>query len=396
MAVANTYVEPTTGTSLNTARGQFNDAMRALLTNFKGPNPPTLITADGVSIGEQDGMLYRSPTSNALYISDTANKKNGVVGGNFTRWGIGHRVEPSLAVLTTNLNTYEIGELVATLDTGKLYFRNSNTAAIGSFLDVGNPTGYSVQGPYNNVTFTGQNVTAITLLATANVGIGTSTPTAELDVRGNVNITGNTYLGSWVQHVADLTTRFGFPSATTSTFVIQTNNAERVRVDLTGNVGVGTASPMSKLDVTGNVAISTNLTVLGQANVIGVFGMTSAANAFSTLTVTGNTYIYSNVIVSGDMTTASDARLKENVKLVSNALNMVSALEGVYYTRIGDASRRIGVIAQQVEQHLPEVVSYDGEYKSVAYGNIVGLLIEAIKELRTEVDYIKATMSRGV
>ena len=61
---------------------------------------------------------------------------------------------------------------------------------------------------------------------------------------------------------------------------------------------------------------------------------------------------------------------------------------GVWYS-MGDKDR-VGVIAQEIEQVLPEVVvTGDDGYKAVAYGNIVGVLIEAIKELRSEVDRLK-------
>ena len=82
----------------------------------------------------------------------------------------------------------------------------------------------------------------------------------------------------------------------------------------------------------------------------------------------------------GNVTAYSDERLKENIKTIPNALETVKKLRGVSFDRKDFSSRGIGVIAQEIEQVLPEVV-VDGEYKSVSYGNIVGLLIEAIKEL---------------
>ena len=75
--------------------------------------------------------------------------------------------------------------------------------------------------------------------------------------------------------------------------------------------------------------------------------------------------------------------LKSDVATIDNALDKVMNLRGV--TFIKSAEKGMGVIAQEVEQVIPEVVS-DGEYKSVAYGNMVGLLIEAVKELKTELD----------
>jgi hypothetical protein len=193
MPVSNTYVEPTSGTTLNLARQQLNDSMRAVLTNFKGPNIPTNLKADDVLFtDQQDGMLFRSAVTNALYISDSVNKQAGNIGGNFTRWGIGTRVEPTVASLTsraTLANFYETGEVVVTLDTGRLYVKNGTTNTFGSFVDVGNPVGYTV-GTLSNITFSGESVRAPRFLADSNVGINNLTPSAALHVVGTANITG--------------------------------------------------------------------------------------------------------------------------------------------------------------------------------------------------------------
>ena len=91
---------------------------------------------------------------------------------------------------------------------------------------------------------------------------------------------------------------------------------------------------------------------------------------------------------TGDITAYSDERLKSEVQTIDNALELVDSLRGVYYTK--DDKRGVGVIAQETEKVLPEVV-HDQEdgYKSVAYGNIVGVLIEAIKELKAEIAELK-------
>lgn len=94
----------------------------------------------------------------------------------------------------------------------------------------------------------------------------------------------------------------------------------------------------------------------------------------------------------GNVTAYSDARLKENVVTVEDALSKVSKLRGVFYNKIADESktRKLGVIAQEIQPILPEVVIADSDgILSVDYGNIVGLLIEAIKELQTEVQALK-------
>ena len=90
------------------------------------------------------------------------------------------------------------------------------------------------------------------------------------------------------------------------------------------------------------------------------------------------------------LTASSDARLKENVQPILNALDKVLALEGVLFNRIGSTVVEIGVIAQQVETVVPELVfTDDNGFKSVAYGNTVALLIEAIKEQQIQINELK-------
>ena len=90
---------------------------------------------------------------------------------------------------------------------------------------------------------------------------------------------------------------------------------------------------------------------------------------------------------SGNVTAQSDARLKTNVETITGALDKVNALRGVLFDRISTGRREVGVIAQEVELIIPELVFTDADgIKSVAYANTVALLIEAIKELTDRVN----------
>lgn len=102
----------------------------------------------------------------------------------------------------------------------------------------------------------------------------------------------------------------------------------------------------------------------------------------------GDMGVNGSITATADITAYSDLRLKRDVSTVEDALELVDNMRGVWYT-MGDKDR-VGVIAQEIEQVLPQVVvTGDDGYKSVAYGNIVGVLIEAIKELKREVDRLK-------
>ena len=108
---------------------------------------------------------------------------------------------------------------------------------------------------------------------------------------------------------------------------------------------------------------------------------------------TRNVQVYNNFTASGNVTAYSDITLKEDIEVIPNALDKVSEIRGVTYNRkdIEDKPRHAGVIAQEVEKVLPEVVSTNEEgIKSVAYGNLVGLLIESIKELSVRLTALEA------
>lgn len=99
-----------------------------------------------------------------------------------------------------------------------------------------------------------------------------------------------------------------------------------------------------------------------------------------------------DIRATSDVIAFSDARVKENIETIDSALDKVSKLRGVSYNRndIKDKSKKIGVIAQEVLEVLPEVVQLDDNDRySVAYGNMAGVFIEAIKELKAEVDSLK-------
>jgi hypothetical protein len=98
-----------------------------------------------------------------------------------------------------------------------------------------------------------------------------------------------------------------------------------------------------------------------------------------------------HVLVTGDLNSTSDARLKENVEPIANALSDIAQLEGVSFDWKDTGTRGHGFIAQQVEPILPDVVQTDDEtgMKSINYVGMIGHLVEAIKELKAEIEELK-------
>ena len=123
---------------------------------------------------------------------------------------------------------------------------------------------------------------------------------------------------------------------------------------------------------------------------------TPAEVGLGSLSSNGN-YVSGSFTSSGNITAYSDISLKENVKNIEGALDTVSKLRGVSFDRIDmDGESQIGFIAQELEPLVPEVVQTmpDG-IKTVAYGNVVALLVEAIKELKEDNAELRAMIEEG-
>lgn len=150
------------------------------------------------------------------------------------------------------------------------------------------------------------------------------------------------------------------------------------------------------LDAAGNLAGLAN-TAMARTNLgLGTMATKSAAQYDAVIaaraSLTGATF--TGIVTAPNFVSSSDARLKSEIETIADALALVCALRGVRFTL--DGTRQIGVIAQEVEAVLPEVVhASDSGQLSVAYGNLTGLLIEAVKQLAARVEQLEAQNTRA-
>jgi hypothetical protein len=122
---------------------------------------------------------------------------------------------------------------------------------------------------------------------------------------------------------------------------------------------------------------------LDSDNVLRIGGWSAAANRWQ-LDMSGN------MTAAGTVTANSDIKLKENISTIENALEKTLQLRGVEFDRIDSGEHQIGVIAQEIEEVIPFLVREDSSgTKSVAYGNITALLIEAIKDQQKQINTLK-------
>ena len=157
------------------------------------------------------------------------------------------------------------------------------------------------------------------------------------------------------------------------------------------------------------VTVGTDLQVNGDARFEGVFDVVGDATFTGNTTISGTLTLPSdgeatfgdiyaaNIRATGEVVTnysASDLKLKENLEIIPDALEKVSNINGYTFNYIGEEERVTGVVAQELEKVLPGIVfevddKDKGNYKAVRYGNIVALLIQAVKELNEEVERLK-------
>lgn len=132
----------------------------------------------------------------------------------------------------------------------------------------------------------------------------------------------------------------------------ETNSIERLRIDSSGRLGLGITAPSYQLHVVGDM------------------------------------------YASGDVIAYSDSNVKTDLQRIGNAVDKLEKINGYTFKRLDipddPHQRHTGLIAQEVNAILPEAVHKDNEDRlSIAYGNMAGIIIEAIKELKQEIRDIK-------
>lgn len=281
-------------------------------------------------------------------------------------------------VNTTNTNTYlNVVETVG-----------ASTSSVGTstqIIGAGTVTVTSDTG--GKLTITGaQNITGnagtATKLATARTINGVSfNGTANITVADatKLPLSGGTLTGTFAATAIGITN------------TVQTNG---VGISLYGgaNAGMpgygiafsGTATFGTHGDVTSDWA--TYFTMNGATSRGWIFKSGNAAGGnIASISAAGAFQCNGAIVAGGDITAFSDARLKTEIEKIANAVDKIKQLNGYTYTRIDSGKRQTGLIAQELEKVLPEAVVQGADYKSVAYGNIVGLLVEAIKELENRI-----------
>ena len=288
---------------------------------------------------------------------------------------LGHASDTTIARSAAGVITVE-GVEVVTLSRSQTLTNKTLTSPTFTTPVLGTPSSGNLASctfPTLNQNTSGSAASLSAILAVASGGTGTATP-------ATVAGTGISVSGS-------------FPNQTIT-------NTGATSIVAGTNISVSGATGAVTVSVSGTVAAATNATNSAITN-----DTTTNASYYPTFvsTTTGNlplnvssTKLFFNpstgLLTSTDYNSASDKRLKKNIKTVKSALDTVDALRGVSFEWKEGGSKAIGLIAQEVKEVLPEVVTTDDNgYMGIKYTNIVGVLVEAIKELKAEFEAYKKT-----
>ena len=319
--------------------------------------------------------------------------------------GLGN-LTPNITIVNTDPNG-RAGGLVAGTDSAGFHFSNN-----GFFDIVSDDKARFLDNTVGSLTGAAKVIMRVLNTGAGRIGIGmgAADPTYTLQVTGTTRFDGNATIGNaGATNTITGTTTLNGDTTTTGKATIGNGAAITGDTTITGittitgtantsgllsaNGGFSTTSAtVTSLSATGNIS-TTGGTITASGNIATTGGSISTpnnvnANTFSvdSLITISSDATHSGLFFSSPVTTpafyhSSDQRLKTHIRPIKDALGLVNALNGKRFDFKKTGRPGIGLIAQDVEKVLPELVSTgDDGMKSVAYANIVAVLIEAVKE----------------
>lgn len=369
------YANPTWITSLAETKvlpSQTGNSGKFLTTNGSSTSwgtvdlTPYLTTATAAATYAPLGGAGTSGTWSISITGNAATVTNGVV-------TTGGYADPSW--ITSLAGSKVSGNITgnAANVTGTVAIANGGTGSTSAAAALTALGAYPAANPSGYTTNTG-TVTSVS-------GTGTA---SGLSLSGTVTTSGNITLSGTVNALA------------AGTYGISiTGNAATVTdgVYKTGNQTIGGQKTFNGglLTITGVIGSYTGQLYIGSRHLRNV----TSTNSWEMVNAANTAVIYTldnagNLTAAGDVTSNSDERLKENIEVIPNALAKVESVRGVTFTRKADKSAGMGVVAQEIRKVAPEVVMIGADgMMSVSYGNLVGLLIEAVKDLSGQVKELK-------
>ena len=358
--------------------------IRSYFGNTSGSNALTIGTSSDNIIFSTKGVNSSTieDLEQRMVITDTGNVGIGITNptNKLTIHGTNSDTVPILGLRSgNNADVFNNGAQIAFGYAGtNTYQHFINTRH--SHLNTNNAIDFYVSDGTTNNTVTSGSIHNMSLVS-GKVGIGTTDPYGKLDIGDSAE----TYGGSVVINNLGDSVNIIHPTKTSTT------NIDDPKCCLfLGRQGTGGQS--NPCGVFFKVCRSYNSGVdsLSRLDIDVQTNWNSTANVMK---IQQNSVNVNGEVTAPSFNATSDLRLKENIKPLENSLNKICSLEGVEFKFKNDENKMIGFIAQEVEKIVPEVVNTandEEKYKSIAYGNVTALLVEAIKELRQEVNDLRS------
>ena len=277
-----------------------------------------------------------------------------------------------------------------------------------SYTNTANPTdlSYNITGgnsggvpltinlyPFNGY---GTQSNGMTIAPTGNVGISNTSPNAKLAVTGTANVSGNVIFG-------ENFTVVGNTRLTGIVTIIGNTNLSNT-LNVTGNTTLSnTLSVTGNTIISGNTNIANTLIVNGNGTFTAIVNVSGNTNIGGRLVVTGNSTYSGDLTVTGTSTAAhfdnvSDRSLKANVhplELSSYLLGLFDQLTPVSFNWITDNTRSFGLIAQDVEKIIPEIVrDQENGIKTISYIELIPILMIKLRELENKIEILSSNPGR--
>jgi len=407
-------------TSINTTQLDIQDNIIVLNSNLTTAPPPTLDSGIEVERGtEPNKKLYWDEQTLSWIIEGHLNVEGDIFSNGNSLWA-----------LNNNDIFFEGGSVGIGLDTPSTALHVKDIEPILTLEDRDDSSIWRVGQGSDLFFINADGVTdgsMFSIKSDGNVGIGLDNPLEKLEVNGAIKI-GDTVTDNEGSIKYESNTFSGYDGTNWVSFTseIWSKNGNDAYYD-TGKVGIGIDTPLTPLHLKDDSVDANTCLRLENDNQVwdlcnrgeeqDKFKLFDVSFNLSPLVVeksSPNNSIYvkndgtvgigtdtpaesldvvGNITASGKVSSTSDIRIKENIELILNPIEKVKALSGYTFNKKGENLRLVGLIAQEVEKVLPEAVSENQNgIKSLAYGNLVALLVECVKKQDERIEHLEKTI----
>jgi hypothetical protein len=363
-----------TGTSGNFLKSNGSNAAPSWVTL-----PSSSITVSSSGNTTPQFPLFVSDTGSTGTLSINKDIFSFVPQSNNPRLGIGTG-DPKF-----NLDVSGTGRFIGTVSASAYFGTNASISGISTF---GNgTTGVKIDGVNGIVTSSNPGVTTVTFVGNLTGTASTASfATTATNVRGGIASVSSLFVDTL--GISTLGTVVISSGIITSTSGVVTYFGDGSKLSNTGS-SIST-------NTTNQVQFITYVTGTGFTSGLGVtttglvFNPSSNSLGIGTTTPTSKLWVNGDVFVTGivtatDYDSASDIRLKENIQKIDNPIDKIIKIEGVTFDWKSNNKSSMGVIAQNIEKVLPQLV-HGEDSKTVNYNGIIGLLIECVKTQQEQID----------